>query len=427
MLKLSISTCGAALSLSAIFAGYCRGESPTATVLREADANHDRVLSQAEVTAGLRRQVGLRPGANSAALAQQQALFHGVFGPGPTYPVQDLADHPYFNPKIFGLPQAPPHDDSVDTIDDTVSEDEYPLKIRRTLDDLMEPKFSAAKGALISYSNDFNSKSDQWSFHGIVGLNLTKKTNVHVGEEATGVRPAGGQQRTQGISHYWLIPSVQWDKVTSSRGNADEIDSLISRVSTGFAYATPGSGDSLLDGFRFNFSGSYSTDSNGERGVVAGELDIKPYKITSSLFGQGLNAGFQQAGIFGLRPEFAIHAEGGSVTKDGGDPTLQQGRDFLRAGFDAGMSVRFEQKSGRFFALRGLLLHAGLQYYADVTDSGPDVDLFTASVEWTINPPKPGDTPDRSHYTLSAEYRNGRAPLLLERDNRITIGLGVKF
>jgi hypothetical protein len=51
--------------------------------------------------------------------------------------------------------------------------------------------------------------------------------------------------------------------------------------------------------------------------------------------------------------------------------------------------------------------------------AGPDVDLFTASADWAID--------DEGHYTLTAVYRNGRAPLVLERDNRLTVGLGVKF
>jgi hypothetical protein len=60
-----------------------------------------------------------------------------------------------------------------------------------------------------------------------------------------------------------------------------------------------------------------------------------------------------------------------------------------------------------------------MQYYVDVTGNGVDVDLFLASANWSLDPD--------GHYTLTAEYRNGRSPLVLQRDNRVTIGLGIKY
>lgn len=415
-----------ALLLTVALLPISHAQDATVAVLQQTDANHDGALSQAEVTAGLRRQLGLPAGTNSMALAEQQALFRRVFGPGPSYPVQTLAAHPYFNPKIFGLEKAVAPKEPVDTVSLWVPEDKHPLKVRRTLDDLMEPDPKKAKGALISYTNDFNAKSDQWSFHGIVGFNLIEKKNVHLGESANGVRPPLNHELLQGVTERWLIPSVQWDKVTTSRTNTDEIDALIPRLTAGFKYVARDPDASLIDGFRFNISGSYATDSSNHRGVLAGELDIKPFKKTSFL-GIGLNEDFQRVGIFGLRPEFSLHAEGGTVTDAGGDATLLKEKDFLRLGGNFGLSVRFEQNTGRFHAMRGLLLHTGFQYYVDVTNSGPDVDLFTTSADWLLDPPKDENDTHPGHYTLTVEYRNGRAPLVLQRDNRITIGLGIRF
>ena len=395
--------------------------------LRDVDKNHDNVLDQAEVTAGLRRRIGLRPGESSPELEKAQERFRLNFGPGPTYPLQTLASDPYFNPKVFGLgtveaPQAQP-----DTVHLWIAKKGARFRVRRTLDDLMEPDLDKAKGALISYTNDFNSHSDQWSFHGIVGLVLSEEKNVHFGESPTGVRPPLNHI-LQGMVERWLIASVQWDKVNTSRTDKDEIDALISRVSTGFKYVASNPDASLVDGLYLNLSADYTTDSSNDRGIVAGELDIKPFKA-SGFFGLGLNESFQQLSIFRLRPELILHAEGGTVTNAGGDPALIKEQDFLRLGFNAGFKARFVE---RLKALRGLTFHTGLQYYVDVTNSGPDVDLFTASLEWVLDPPSvdaadSGKKAGDSHYTLSAEYRNGRAPLILQRDNRITIGLGVKF
>jgi hypothetical protein len=97
-----------------------------------------------------------------------------------------------------------------------------------------------------------------------------------------------------------------------------------------------------------------------------------------------------------------------------------QAKDFLRAGASFGFSARFGSDVVKHAPmLKGLLVHAGMQYYVDVAGDGPDVDLFLGSANWSLDPD--------GHYTLTAEYRNGRSPLVLQRDNRVTVGLGVKY
>jgi len=121
-----------------------------------------------------------------------------------------------------------------------------------------------------------------------------------------------------------------------------------------------------------------------------------------------------------VRPELVFHTEGGSVLDDGGSPALLKANDFLRVGGTFALSVRATEDVIAYFKpLQGLLLHAGLQYYAEVSGGGPDVDLFMASADWALD--------EAGHYTISAQYRNGRSPLLLQRDNSVVIGLGVKF
>lgn len=402
----------------ALLSAACAEEDPSVAVLQQADKNHDGVLSAAEVSTGLRRQLGVPTGKETQDLRSENARFRKVFGPGPTWTVQELASHPYFNPKIFGLlKEAPP--EVVDTIHKWVPVDPHPFRLRRSFTDFLEDNKDAAKGALISYTNDFNEKSEQWAFHGVVGLNLHQKRNVHLGEDAKGVRPPVDTTRDAGIMERWFVPSIAWDKVTTSQSDRDEIDSLIYRLTTGFRYAGSQLTGGVLDGFRFNMSASCATDSDHRTSITAGELDIHPVKIGWETLGVGLNSSFQRVGIFGLRPELVLHAEGGTVTDDGNVPKLVAQQDFLRLGYVAGLGVRFEQVTGRFRALRGLTLHAGLHYLVDVTNSGPDVDLFTASADWALD--------DDGDYTLSAEYRNGRAPLVLDRYNDLTVGLSVRF
>ena len=392
-------------------------EDPIVKSLQDFDRNHDEALDLGEVDEGLRRQLGLPPGAESPDLARQRSLWRQVFGAGPTYKIQQLAVNPYYNEKIFGSGKAEPK--KVDTTHLWIPVDEHPFKIRRTLSDLTEAKMEAAKGAEISYSNDFNSHSEQWAFHGIVGYDWHKKKNVHLGETPEGKRIDLDPNRDRGLVDYWIIPSVQWDKVDTSKSSKAEVDTLILRLTTGFKTVTKDAKHSLLDGWRVDLSAGYATDSGIDKGVASGEVDLKPFMYESPGRGVGVNGAFHRVGIFRLRPELVFHAEAGTVVDDGGLPELVNQKDFFRIGARVGLAVRFEQESGRYRCFRGLLLHTGLQYYADVTDAGPDVDLFTASADWAID--------EEGHYTLTAVYRNGRAPLVLERDNRLTVGLGVKF
>ena len=142
-------------------------------------------------------------------------------------------------------------------------------------------------------------------------------------------------------------------------------------------------------------------------------------KIQWESLGFGVNSTFQRIGWFGIRPELTLHAEGGTVSNDGGLAKLVAQEDFLRLGGKAGVGIRVEQVTGRFHALRGLFLHAGLNYLVDVTSSGPNVDLVTASADWALD--------DKGDYTLSVEYRNGRAPLVLDRYHDVTAGFSVRF
>jgi hypothetical protein len=417
----AISPCGlatvAGTLLFCLFSSATEAEQdPIVKSLQAINVNHDEVLDAGEVDAGLRRQLGLRPGTSTRALARQRALWREVFGPGPTYKITDLAVHPYYNEKLFGVGEAEPQ--KVDTVSLWVPVDDDAFKIRRTFADLMESNAAAAKGAEISYSNDFNAHSEQWAFHGIVGYVWHQKKNVHFGETPEGERLDLDVNRDRGVFERWIIPSVQWDKVDTSKSDKNEQDSLILRLTSGLKMAAKDP-NSIFDGARFDLSASYSTDSNLNKGIVAGEFDFKPFKHLWPGLGVGVNGAFHRVGIFRLRPELVFHAEGGTVVEDAGMPDLINQEDFLRIGARVGLAIRFEQVTGRFRSLRGLLLHTGLQYYADVTDAGPDVELFTASADWALD--------EDGHYSLTAVYRNGRAPLVLERENRVTVGLGVKY
>src|SRR4029077_354575 len=159
----------------------------------------------------------------------------------------------------------------------------------------------------------------------------------------------------------------------------DDVDSLVLRLGAGFHYSGQHLTAGLLDGFNLNLSPNYATNTSGDQKVLGGALDFTPVRLGSG-FWNTINDAFRPFGILRVRPELVLHVEGGTVLDDGGSPALLRTNDFLRIGGTFGLSVRAtEDVITHFKPLQGLLLHAGLQYYAEVTGGGPNVDLFTAS------------------------------------------------
>jgi hypothetical protein len=430
------------------------GAKPTKKQLIEQfDFNRNGVLEWIEVTAGLEFELESEKGAKPTfdpsklkgtitqkelpkphprmvlAVADfKEAFQHDAVDPSaeePSFLVTQLVDDPKFDPvKVFGVKKDALLHQPLDTTSLWVLKDRKFLKVRRTIDDLniaedptQKDKDPATKGALMSYTNDFNAGIDQWAFHGVIGLNLEWKPNPDLGATPEGKRPPLIQRP---IGDVWFRPSVALDKVNTSHSSKDEIDALIYRATTGAQYDIQHPKHGPLDSFRFNISASYATDTSNDRKVLAGEFESTPIAAGRDWW-NSLNSGFHSLWIFGLRPELVFHMEGGTVLDNAGVPALIASKDFLRMGGIFGLATRLAESAPFYdrLELKRLLLHVGLQYYSDVTNSGPDVDLFTSSANWALDPD--------GRYTITAEYRNGRSPLLLQRDNRITLGLGVKF
>ena len=413
---------------------------PTAVeILGQLDFDGSGSIEEVEMTAGLEHQVetaiGRKPVINLAAFKGKKGLtqaqlgaldpamptlkriFIGRYGP-PPYLVTDLAGRKGFDAeREFALGEAlldPPLNRT-----DKWTMDGKPLRVRRTIEDFHNDNAATAKGALVSYANDFNIQSEQWAFHGVIGLNLSQTRNPAFGADEKGVVPPRDAGKDAGFFQRWLRPSIALDKVTTSQSDRDEIDSLVPRLSFGGLYVGGDWSGGLFDGFAVNVGGSYATDTNNERSVLAGELDFTPYREPRRMEpgGEpenrfGLNSRFQRVGFVFFRPELLLHLEGGTVIEDGEVAALVMAKDFLRVGGTAGVTFGFP-------AIERLMLHAHFQYGVEVAGEGPDVDLFVASGEWRLD--------DDGHFTLTVEYRNGRSPLLLQRDNRLTVGLGVKF
>jgi hypothetical protein len=187
-------------------------------IVKQLDFDGDGALDWVEVTAGLENRLdaaaGRKPKINLSALKKKKivtmadlgkldpkmeiawAAFEERFGSEPKYPIAKLVSDPFFSPKVFALNEEELPGTKADTKSRWVPEDKHPLKIRRSIDDLnmaegpdAAAKDSSTKGALVSYSSNFNTKTDQWVFHGIIGLNLIEEKNVHFGEDEKGHRP----------------------------------------------------------------------------------------------------------------------------------------------------------------------------------------------------------------------------------------------
>lgn len=312
------------------------------------------------------------------------------------------------------------------------------LLVRRSIDEMItaedgaidgvinpsanSPGAAQPLGALVSYASDFNAHSQQWAVHGVVGLDFAE--TVFGGDWKGTPYVAHPQVTTQ-----WIRPSVALDKVDTAGGNKDEIDALVLRLTAGQVFTGDPFGGSLFRGFENDIGIAYATDTSGERKVFGGELNFRPYRA----FWKGLNFGVNSESnrpfhnpLFWIRPELVCHVEGGTVIDNAHVAVLRGQPTYCRLGGTAGVKFGFADDEGawitkgsHFDFLTKLILHASLQYGVDVLNEGPDVDLFTASADWKLDA--------ANHYSLSVEYRNGRSALVLQRDNRITIGLGVKY
>ena len=286
------------------------------------------------------------------------------------------------------------------------------LRIRRSAEELLVSE-GVAEGALFSYTNDFKNKTETWAAHGAVGFELEFKKNNNFGRPNDAKNWRGpidlqtGELEGAGLERFYFRPSVVFDRVTTSRTHTGDEDSLVFRFGAGAFYTLPGAGpDSWIQSIKPELDAKYDTDFSGAKKIVGGELSV--LLLSDRL---GLDA-FRQVGPFKYASSLLLHVEGSNVVSDGGDPALQNTNDIFRAGAMFGIRVvpaKFTQ----------LAFGASYKYYPSLVSDSYGLALLNAYLEW--------DVLKTNHLSVKLNYDRGRTQDRRQRDDVLTVGLGIRY
>ncbi len=272
---------------------------------------------------------------------------------------------------------------------------------------LSEPakSFKKAEGALFSFSDDQANDVESWQAKGaVIGvLKLREKSDKAL--TAIGFVPSleferngvDGPDETQAAGDSGESPDPPEDA-------QEEVDRLVLRA--GFDFEVIGKGPGLQN---FRIFVAHATDFDFDSGVNAIQLQWEP---THNQWGLGV---FRPVGGIRLdyRLRFLVHAELGEIGEAGEKLALEEDDTFSRLGPEVQLEL---QPSG----FRRLTLKAQWRNFYRVGGDGPDhVEMFIAGAALSL---------DRDgHFSLEAEYQNGRAELTLEDTDLRKVGLAIKF
>jgi len=264
------------------------------------------------------------------------------------------------------------------------------------------------KGALFSYSRDYEKEIDQWVARSILGIKSTNDTS------------------TGNVLYSDFTASIGLDKVSTGGSDADENDVLMLSFAGTAQFATPQELDPFATSVAVTAALIDSTSTEFENHILGGTLDFQFFSSAKSHFlGLGLGKS-NDFGPFYIIPEFGMIVEGGSVVSGGGGESSDE---FLRAGPRAGLNVALRSLTDRGDEDHSqppgaLSLFTGYEYQWDMLGNGGDRSLFTAEVSWDIG--KNLQT-KKTKTKLSVAYRKGEIPFSALDDESILVGLSIGF
>lgn len=259
------------------------------------------------------------------------------------------------------------------------------ILLRSKMEDL-DVAFDKATPSNFAYAHNFENQADSWSAKGVGAIRFQES-----GEQI-----------------YSLTASVAFDRLTNNKDASKETNSLIPRVQG--ALTVPGD-PSFIQLHQFRLAAAYGTDFDLESKVPAAEFDYEP-----TIFGLAVGVAHPLANVVDYRWRVIAHGEFGRVVDAGGKPDLLKIEDseFLRVG----PKLQLELWPSHA-ALSRLSFTLGYTHLNDVLNDCDSSDLFTALAKWQLD--------DKGNYFLTLDYRHGDTPLVQEKTNVFTLGVGVRF
>jgi hypothetical protein len=293
------------------------------------------------------------------------------------------------------------------------STDLFGFLVRATYQDLTAvedptlPKAAASKQAanpaVASFFRSYSTDSNQWILKGALFRPITISSNL-----------GGGL--------LYLVPSVSVDREFNNETSSNSVDSLTFRFGSVYSY--------LGNSSDFNYgtlriSGDYATDTSFKSLVAAAESDWEP--DLAFFNSRGIFPGNElYSPLFGIESIYCpkirwtttFHAEFGYTVKAGGKHQLAGDPSALRLGPIATISI-LPFPAVTTLQLNKFQISLSYEYLREIVGDPSDSDDF--KIQGTY--PMFGS----DNVSLTMAYENGYTPIVKDRIQSLTLGIGIKF
>ena len=230
-----------------------------------------------------------------------------------------------------------------------------------------------------------------------------------------------------GLHQFLLLPSVEFNRDSSTDGTKNRVDSLVARLGVDFNFI-----DSRVEGDASGYvvraAAGYQTDFDFASGQWVFDLQTEPVSqkqgvgVFANKPGQGDGVEDQVLYIPGLRrkvtiaPIFSV----ADISDVGNKESLKKlANDFATIGFKAGLDWELTFLDG-FTTLAGTKIGAEYRWWSTVGAKSAQYDYLDAH----IVVPFLGSS---DKLMLKAFYRHGDTPVTLERVDTVGLSLNAKF
>ncbi|MCY4039768.1 MAG: hypothetical protein OXF72_00745 [Gammaproteobacteria bacterium] len=205
-------------------------------------------------------------------------------------------------------------------------------------------------------------------------------------------------------SRHWLLPGIEFNRLTNETEPAREIDSLTFRIGSEFSFDS-----TQFGGVRLRVNPLVTTNFGFDVDLRALEVQVEPR------WGLGGLGAERRFGPMSIHTRLLFQAEYGEVVDAGGRADLREGDAFARAG--AKFGTRFWPVDVAF--VDGLSGSLSYEWHQDLSGDLRARKLFVAGLYYQLDP--------LGQVTLESKYIRGDTSVALEDEETWTIGLGVKL
>ena len=250
---------------------------------------------------------------------------------------------------------------------------------------------SKAQGAVFSYARDHEADNGVWTAQGAAMYRFLK---------STGFAPKSSEG---GITAYAFVPSVTFNRLSNTKKDVKDIDSLVFRLGGQLEYM---GGSNFITGQYFRLNATYGTDFGFDSDVIGVEAEWEPVILN---WGIGVaRRGF--GGALDYRWRGILHAEYGKTLDVGEKDNLNEDETFVRAGpkFSIGLWPTAIDRVG---------INASWYYLRGFSGNPNSVSMLESSLEYSLD--------KEGRFKLVASYQDGEQLITLDKTKVFSVGLSI--